>query len=418
MNAPAPASIRHSTREAWAGVATVQFVCLLVFTVITVTARWHSAYIPIVLALAGTFFGRERIRFPAPFWWGVALLAWAFISAFVAMSPEVAFATLETRLKVMLIFLVILNAIRSEKQLWIYLLVFLGSFMIYPARGTLINYAHGITNAHRVYWNGIYDNPNDLAAMTILAAGVALSIATAAMQSKMVRRLTVGCAAILILIVLITESRAGFLGLVTGMALPLLRKMRRAAIAFYAIVALCAGLAVVPHGFWVRMSGLKDLSSISTIREADKSGSAEQRWQIQKTAFKIFIDHPLLGVGLGCYPLANNKYRPDLGLRDAHDTYLRLAAELGLPGLLIWAALVVSVLKQVKRTLRGKSKLQSVEPIWLKYGLFGFLVAGIFGSYSDLTILYLVLGMMWSAATLVLREQNPESAMSRVARVP
>ena len=407
MNMTEPVSVPRTKGKTLTGAATVPFVCLVIFTVITVTARFSGAWIAMSLALVGVLFSRDKIRFPPAFWWGVALLGWALISSFIAMSPDLAFTTLEERLKVMLIFLVVMNAIRTERQLWIYLAIYIGSFMLYPARGTLLNFAHGITTNYRVSWNYIYNNPNDDAAMAILATGVALSIAMATVRSKKVRQAAFGCAAIFALVVLVTESRGAVIGLVVGMGPPLVRTLKRRSVFVYAAVVSVVGLSVLPHRFWVRMSGLKDLTSVSTIRKADQSGSAEQRWQIQKTAMKIFIDHPIFGVGLGCYPLANAKYRPDLGPRDAHNTYLRLAAEIGLPGLLIWGALVVSIMRQVKRAERGTSRLRTVNPLWLKYGLFAFLIEGIFGSYSDLTVLYLVLGTMWAAATMMLSEAEP-----------
>lgn len=403
-----PLSIRRSKLETPVGTATVQFVFLVVFTVITVTARFTGAWIAMSLALAGMFLSREKVRFPPAFWWGSALLGWGLISSFFAMSPDLAFATLETRLKVMLIFIVIMNAIRTERQLWIYLLVYTGAFFLYPARGTLLNYVHHDLVSGRVSWNQIYGNPNDDAAMAILATGVALSIAMAKGQATKVRRVAAGCAAVFVLVILVTASRGAFIGLTLGILLPLARTLKRRAVVLYAVVGICVGVAVLPRTFWRRIEGLRELTSISTIRKADKSGSAEQRWQIQKTAMKIFITHPVLGVGLGCYPLANAKYRPDLGPRDAHSTYLRLAAELGVPGLLIWGALVLSVMKQVKRAERGKSTLQTVNPLWLKYALIAFLIEGVFGSYSDLSAFYMVLGTMWSAATIMLGQAEPE----------
>jgi O-antigen ligase len=406
-----PLPIRQSRLEPLAATATLQFVFLVVFTVITVTARFTGAWIAMSLALAGMLFSRQKVRFPPAFWWGVALLAWGLISSFVAMLPDVAFATLETRLKVMLIFLVIMNAIRSERQLWVYSVVYIGAFLLYPARGTLLNYLHHDLVTGRVSWNQIYSNPNDDAAMAILATGVALSIAMAEVQSTKVRRGAAICAATFVLVVLVTESRGAFIGLALGIFLPLIRTLKRRTVVLYAVVGICVGVAVLPKTFWARIEGLKDLTSISTIRKADKSGSAEQRWQIQKTAMHIFIDHPILGVGLGCYPFANAKYRPDLGPRDAHDTYLRLAAELGIPGLLLWGGLVLSILKQVKRAEHGKARLQTVNPVWLKYGVIAFLIEGAFGSYSDLSALYLLLGAMWSAAIMMLSQAEPEQVV-------
>lgn len=417
MNSTNAVSAR-STGQPRARIFTVQFVCLVVFTLITVMARFNGAWIAMVLALAAMLFSREKARFPATFWWGVALLGWALISSFLAMSPALAFATLDDRLKVMLIFLVALNAIRCEKQLWIYLLIYAAAFLVYPARGTLLNFAHGITTNYRVSWNYIYDNPNDDAGMALLATGVALSIGMAAVQSPKIRWATMGCAAIFALVVLVTQSRGALIGLVVALLPPFVRAVKRRSVFFIAvaIVVVGVGLSVLPHKFWVRMEGLKDLTSVATISKADQTGSAEQRWQIQKTALQIFIDHPILGVGLGCYNMANAEYRPDLGPRDAHDTYLRLAAELGLPGLLLWAALVISVLKHVKWAERSKSRLQSVDPRWLKYGLLAFLTEGIFGSYSDLAVIYLVLGTMWSAAAMIRSQALPEQAAQSVAR--
>lgn len=404
----------QGVKEGSTGIVTVQFFFLSIFTVIVVTARWPDAYLPIIAALAGTAFGRERMRLPAPFWWGMGLLAWCLVGSFFSMSQAISLATLDNRWKVMLIFLVVMNAIRKDRQLWIYLLLIVGSFMIYPARGTILNYIHHDTMGGRVAWNYIYDNPNDLAGMSLLVLGAALSIAMASAQPKVVRRGSAICAVVLILVVFLTESRGGFLGLVIGIGPPFfIRAVKRPRIAVCTLVVICVGLAVLPDTLWSRVEGMKDLTSTSTFREADKYGSAEQRWQIQQTAWKITADHPLLGVGLGCYPLANNKYRPDLGKRDTHDTYLNLTAELGFPGLLIWAAIVISVLRQVRRAeRRNASGISGVEPIWLKYGLFGFLIEGIFGTYSGLTFLYLVLGALWSAATLMLGDQSSKPVPS------
>ncbi|MGH8318307.1 MAG: O-antigen ligase family protein [Steroidobacteraceae bacterium] len=411
------ASVPRSIRENLTGIWTVQFFGVALFTLISVTARWPHDYPAVILALAGMFFGRERIRFPAPFWWGVALLGWGLITCVFSISWDVAFKALDIRLKVLLIFLVLLNALRSEKQLWVYLLVVLGAFMLYPARGTVLNYLHGYVTEGRAAWNYIYSNPNDDAAMTILVLGAALSVATAAVQSKAVRWGSWACVVILILALLFTKSRGGFVGFAIGIGLPLLRRtMKRPGVAFCALLAVCIGLALLPDKLWSRLEGMQYLTSTSTFREADKYGSAEQRWQIQKTAWKIAVDHPLLGVGLGCYRIANNEYRPDLGYRDAHNTYLRLAAETGFPGLLIWAGLVVSVLRHVKRGERLKSKLQSLDLRWLRYGLLGFLTAGIFGSFSELSILFLVLAIMWAGTTLML-EQNAPPAVPRPATV-
>jgi len=388
---------------------------LLGFTAIVVTSRWSGADYAIALALGGLIAGMQRARFPAPFWWGVALVAWAYLTSPFAMSPDQAQATALERLKVMLIFLVVLNALRTDKHLFIFLLVLVGSFIIYPARGALLNYVHGETVFGRIIWNKIYSNPNDLAGLALLAMGAALAIASGVAQRALIRWGSAVAVGIILLVILLTQSRGGFLGLMVGYGPPFLKRcFKRPMVPICATLALALALAILPDSLWVRLSGMTKLTSTATIAQADPEGSAAQRWQIQKTAWKIFEDHPIMGVGLGCYPLANERYAPGLGDRDTHDTYLNLATELGLPGLLIWLGLVGSVLLHVRKHSSQKVSLHpSVGTPWLLCGLISFLVAGIFGTYSGLTMGYLILGALWVGATL-----SGPARVGRTNRVP
>ena len=62
---------------------------------------------------------------------------------------------------------------------------------------------------------------------------------------------------------------------------------------------------------------------------------------------QMFADHPILGVGLGNYPLLYQQYSQRLGIdlrseiRQAHNLYLEVAAETGLLGLLSFGLLLV-----------------------------------------------------------------------------
>jgi O-antigen ligase len=161
------------------------------------------------------------------------------------------------------------------------------------------------------------------------------------------------------------------------------------------VVALVAVAYVMPTSVWERLAGIRQLTSTATIADADPEGSAKERFEIQKTAWRIFVDHPVFGVGLGAYSVENAIYSPALGRKDTHNTYLALATELGLPGLLLW---LVMIFVAFRSNIANKRLLADqdiyVARSWISRALFGFLVAGIFGSYSALNILYLVLGIM------------------------
>ena len=381
---------------------------LAFFTFVVVTARLGMAEIGIVMALAGLVMRPSQLRFPAPFWWAISLVAWAFATSPWAIAPDIAQATAVDRLKVFVVFLVVINTLRTERHFRHYVLFILACFMLSPVRGALTNYLHGYTRFGRALWNQIYANPNDLAATSLLALGLSLSVLANVQERRWIRWGSAACAIILVVVVLLTQSRGVFVGMIVGFGLSVITLTWKQPRLLVSIVAIAVvGMALVPHAVWTRLSGIGMLANASTIAQADPEKSAAQRWEIQKVAFRIFADYPLTGIGLGCYPIANKLYAPKLGPRDTHNTYLNLSAELGLPGLLLWLGLIGSVFRHWRRAnaaLRQAANKRvelSSRAVWIKRAIVGFLVSGFFGSYSGITMLYLLLGVVWSAASLV-----------------
>jgi O-antigen ligase len=377
------------------------FVGLAIFTFFLVTSRWAGfTEVGIVIALLGLIIRPQNLGFPAPAGWALAFLLWALVTSFFALSPETARAELLERLKSLIIFFVVINVLRTPRQLRFYILLVLVAFMIYPARGALQNYVTGNTTFGRVIWNKIYSNPNDLGAMTLLTTGLALAIATVTTERRRVRWAVGLCVPVMIAIMLLTQSRGVFIGLIVGFAPVLLAQIRkRPSFALPVIIAVVVTGVLVPATVWHRLEGITKLTSTATIAEADPEGSAAQRLEIEKVGWRIFKDHPLIGVGIGCYQEANDRYAPELGKRDAHSTYMALAAELGLPGLLLWLGLVGSVLLHVRRHRRSfAADAGPFRIVWIYRAVIGFLVAGLFGSYSGITMFYLILGTLWAVA--------------------
>jgi O-antigen ligase len=312
--------------------------------------------------------------------------------------------------------LIVVNALQTEGQLGFYLLFFVGCFVLFPVRGTLVG---GDDVQGRAVWNYIYSNPNDLATLCLIALGVALGLLFSK-SSRALVRLGGGISAILLLVViLLTQSRGAFIGLVAGMGPAFiwsgLKRPVRLLLSV-GILALVISL-VIPASVWERLSGIEKLTSEATIAQADPEGSAEQRFEIQKVALQIVVDNPVFGVGLGAYPLANARYAPELGRKDAHNTYLNLAAELGLPGLVLWCALVLSVLRYAYRSRRLAAPGElATQQAWIERALWAYLVASMFGSYAKLTFPYLLLAVLWCSATLLASPSPTDSGAARTTR--
>jgi O-antigen ligase len=182
------------------------------------------------------------------------------------------------------------------------------------------------------------------------------------------------------------------------------------------LIALAVIAVLVPAASWHRFEGITKLS-VENVPKENKTNqlpahvdrledmasvSAHDRFEILKTGLRIFASNPVLGVGIGCYPEANVRYAPQQGRRDTHNTYVNLAAEMGLPGLLFWVGLVGSVLMQVRRRralLAADDR--TIQALWIERALIGYLVASFFASYSGLTIFYLFLGTLWAASNVL-----------------
>ncbi len=402
-------------RPSWLGLPrfdwSLTLLGLCVFTFTIVTYRLPLGDVGIAIALVGLVLQRDKLRVPFPVWLFGTFVLWALVASFESPYADIARDKVVEYLKLLMIMLVVVNALRTEGQLRFYLLFFLACFVLYPVRGTLL----GADSVHgRAVWNYIYGNSNDLATLCLIALGVALGLVFAK-PSRVLVRVGAGISAILLLVViLLTQSRGAFIGLVAGMgpALFWLGLRRPVRLLFFAgILALVISLAI-PTSVWERLSGIAKLTSTSTIADADTEGSAAERFEVQKVAWQIFVDHPVFGIGLGAYPLANAMYAPHIGMKDTHNTYLNLAAEVGLPGLILWLVCFGSVIRYAYRNRRlAPTGTLATQQGWIERAFFAYLVASTVGSYSKLTFPYLMLTVLWCSATLL----SPPPGLSKSA---
>ena len=385
---------------------------LCVYTFVVISFFLPVAQLGIAIGIVGLFMGKNPLRMPKPFWLYLAFLLWALLSAFASPFLNVAMDVVVERFKLLIIMLLILNAIRTEGQLRFYLLLILGTYILFPVRGTFIG-GNSISGG-RVVWTGIYDNPNDLACLCLLAFGVAMAIIFSETRWTLVRIGALSGALMLLVVILRTQSRGAFLGVMAATApaiIPMLLKQLRLAIGLGIVVTLVISFAIPPKT-WDRLSGMTTLISTETTENRnggnELDSSSAQRLEILKTGWHIFLDHPIFGMGLGTYPLACNMYAPELGKRDTHNTYLNLAAELGLPGLLIWCTLIGSVLLDAYRVRQqAKESPLKIQNYWLAQTFIGYLVAAIFGSFSGLNFLYMILSVLWCSSMLLKNTNQP-----------
>jgi O-antigen ligase len=239
-------------------------------------------------------------------------------------------------------------------------------------------------------------DPNFLAAGLVAAAALACGL-FAASGRRGERRALVGALAVMLVGLGATESRGGVVAAaVTALLAVVLARGARRRTAF--TVAAVAGLVVAALA--LSPGGLHRV----TARDAQGDGRAEL-WRV---ATRMVGEHPLLGVGLANYPVRAGEYvRAPGSLRfvdliaerphEAHNTYLQLAAEAGLPGVLAFVLVAGLALRSAWRaerrfTAHGEHDLAAIARALL-LATVGMLAALMFITDGDDLRLWLLFGL-------------------------
>jgi O-antigen ligase len=401
---------------------------LYIFTV--VTQRLDLGTAAISVGFAGLFFEGRRVQF-APFLIPFAVfLLWCYVNSGHSYWPSETSRMLGVMSRIGLIAFLVVAVVNDALRLRVFAYVFVASFLIYPVRGALLNYfVVGHTLYGRAIWNYMYENPNDLAALTFFPLALT---AWLALTSRGRERLALfGIAGLEVLTVFLTQSRGALVGLVIGLLLFFATRSRGRRLRTL-LAAACLGLLVipfVPDSAWQRFGGMANLTSTETLREADPEGSAQARYNIWRVAARIIAEHPVGGVGFAAYGMAHLKYsvlmgvpRTAAGRRDTHSTYLNVTAETGYVGLSIFLMVLALPLLAAERARRRGRGVAGAELVTLTaVGFVSFMAAGIFGSFTQLNFLYLQLAIITSASMWLLgqsSEVTSRAAMSGMRSSP
>jgi probable O-glycosylation ligase (exosortase A-associated) len=395
---------------------TAGYVGLLLYVFAVVTYRLPIATPAIGLALAGVLFSRSRIRIPTfLIVFGVFIL-WGYLGYTQSWYRPEVWEQLVLLTKLWLIAFAAVNALRTRAQIRFFLVFFLVCFATHPARGAIFNYLGGYTRFGRALWNRVYANPNDLAALTLFP--LALAITLIKDINIWVRRGAIVSIVVLAALILMTQSRGGFLALVV-MALMVWQTQRRKLRAFMGVLLLgTTAVLIAPSGVWERMLGLAEEGS-----EADSS--SRQRWEIWQVAREVSARNPVFGIGIGAFPLAHESwarhnaadYTQTRGYKDAHSTYLSVLAEAGWPGLALFVTMIGISLKQAWTARRRLPGPEAGAVTVMAVALVGFMVAAVFGTFSQLSFLYLHLALL-SALCSGVGGLPQAKARTRVMRRP
>lgn len=235
---------------------------------------------------------------------------------------------------------------------------------------------------------GVYET-NYLA--TILVLLVPLAFALGSLERVPMRRaLWMGSGVLLVLMVFLTSSRGGFVGLLAaGMVFVYRRRGLGGAVAV--MLLLLGSVLLLPTDLGTRALAtvFQDSSELPPGLEQSNRAHVALFW----AALRMIGDSPLIGVGPLNFKSLSTLYTGlDQG-NIAHNSFLEIAAEFGLPALAVFVLLLAATFGTLGRATRLTGGREAEElAAWaegLRSGLTGFLVAGCFISAQYEKVLWL-----------------------------
>lgn len=332
------------------------------------------------------------------FWVTCAFLALA--GASVLWAPNLAQVQYEIPrlVQVVLLFLVVYTAASTARDFRIVIWAFLLASVITGAYSTATG---NFGAAGRL--SGIFD-PNYFAAELIPAILISFFLA---LTTRGRTRVLAGIVFAFDMVAFaLAQSRGGIIGLFVAFAAAVVLA-GRARPRVLAAVLIVAALAV---GFYFEFAPYHLRSTFSQSLAGASSGRADE-WKI---AFRMFRNHPLGGVGLGNFVVLEPSYstqtfnlnfvnlvvsRPLV----AHNSFLEVAAELGLGGVALFAAILGLLWVRAGRALAVFAS--TTDPLefyarGLVAGAIGMFAAYVFLSGQYEKQLWLVLGLLASTSLL------------------
>lgn len=259
-------------------------------------------------------------------------------------------------------------------------------FLVYGAAMASFALVQGISSNGKLYWirlprlggwiYGPYVNHNHYAGLMEMLIPIPLVLSLTRLASTKTRNAAAAAAAIMVGTIFLSGSRGGMLAIVAELvilAVLLLKQKRglRTAIGLGVFLVIVVVLLI-----WVGGSDLSRRLSPASPSHSDLS--TDVRKYINRDGFRMFLKKPVLGWGLGTFPVVYPQFRSfytNFFVNEAHNDYLQLLVEMGVLGFatMIWF-LVTLYSRAIKKIGNWSGEISGAATLACLLGLSGILV--------------------------------------------
>jgi len=309
------------------------------------------------------------------------ILAMTFIALVtipIAKDPLTAWTTFnETFSKAVLIFIIMVNVLRTRRRLMglLWLSLSVGIYLSYVALDLFIKGDLKLEGYRvDVEVKGLFGNPNDLALHLVVITPIAVALAFGS-RTLLMRTVYFVMAGLFIAANVVTYSRGGFLGLIAASAVLAWKIGRKSRLNISLAAVVVGGLFILsaPGNY-----GLRILSIF--IPALDPVGSSDQRRELLERSIIVSLRNPW-GIGIGNFPIVciHNLV--------SHNAFTQVSSELGVLGLLVYLIFMISPFRKlvaIERTLYEKDELDWFYylAIGLQASIVGYMVSSFFVSVA------------------------------------
>lgn len=229
----------------------------------------------------------------------------------------------------------------------------------------------------------VVGDPNYFTASVLVIFPFAVYVLTER-RARWERLFCLAAIAVTLWAVMLSASRGGFLGLLAAVLYLVVRSRRPWRNLTLVAVLLALVLALAPNN---------PVKRLLHPNGGDRQ-SSENRLVTWQAGMRMFAAHPLMGVGLDNFKAELPRYTP-AGINVdflAHNTYVEIAATMGLPGILAFLAILgftfASLRRSCRRARRAEAEWVYLTAAGLEAGLAGFVIAIFFLSAAFLKLLW------------------------------
>lgn len=345
-----------------------------------------AAFFPAQLAAEGNFSALPREMKLV-----LGIVFFALMTMPLARDTGIAWKTFsDIFIKAILMFIVIINAVRTEKRfkLMIGLALAVGAYLSWDVLGKYMRGEFAV-EGYRVQADvkGMFGNPNDLAIHLVIVTPLAVAFAMSAKNffAKISFWLLT---ALLIGANMVTFSRGGFLGLILSAIVMAWKFGRESRVKIFTIgtVLTAIFMAVAPGGYGVRLLSI-------FIPGLDPVGSSDQRKELLIKSIIVTLRNPW-GIGMNNFTIMSDSQHV------THNSYTQVSSELGVLALAVYLLLLITPLRRLN--LLEKEILANDErQNWIYYfavglqaSLVGFMASSFFGAVAYQWGIYYLIGYM------------------------